>query len=472
VAGAGDLALIAVATLRMTEGDYLALRQHLFPGDGNEAAAIALCGRLDAGPHQVLLIREIHPVPYEVCTIHSPVTVAWPSNWLDPLLTRAARENLSVVKFHSHPNHYPKFSGQDDESDQRLFDGIQGWLDDDRPHGSVVMLPNGDLFGRMIDGDGGHHPLDKIAAVGDTIRFWHHNPPALPANLKGVGRNTSAFGAMMTADLAKLTAAVGGASGTGSPTLEQMGRLGFGRIVPIDSQLAEIRNLNRIVNCTRADAENGETKVAIARRAIEAMGLGSVVDDQPLNLVSREAVSAVAACDVIIGCLDSAEGRDILNRISTYYLLPYVDIGVSIVALEDGTIDQVNGIVHYLQPGKSSLLSRGAYTAEQVGIDAMRRRNPEVYADRLKEKYIRGAAEDAPAVVSINMTMAGMAVTELLSRLYTIRNEHESRYATTRVNFCEMTMDHEPEKGQCLVLVKYVGRGDANPPLGLPELSR
>ena len=158
--------------------------------------------------------------------------------------------------------------------------------------------------------------------------------------------------------------------------LEQAGRLGFGRIVTIDPQAVEVRNLNRIVNAQRADADSEASKVAVARRAIEAMGLGSAVEDYAIDLVSHEAVQAVAGCDVIFGCVDSAEGRDVLNRISTYYLIPYIDVGVGIVALPDGTIDQVNGAVHYIQPGKSSLLSRRAYRPEQVSADALRRSNP------------------------------------------------------------------------------------------------
>lgn len=457
--------------LRLTGEQYATIRAHLFPGDGNEAAVIGLCGRLDAAPHRRLLLRDIHPVPYEVCTARSPVSVRWPVSWLDPLLERAERENLSIVKFHSHPSDYDCFSEVDDHSDHHLFEGIQAWFDRDLPHASVVMIEDGRLFGRTIEGAGVFTPLKTIAVVGDDIRFWHHEPPALPERLTGVGRQAAAFGSRMTAELSALSVAVVGASGTGSIMLEQAGRLGFGRVVTIDPQAVEVRNLNRIVNADRTDADNEAPKVAVARRAIEAMGLGSNVEDHPIDLVSREAVEAVAGCDVIFGCVDSAEGRDVLNRISTYYLLPYVDVGVGIVALPDGTIDQVNGAVHYIQPGKSSLLSRRVYRPEQVAADALRRSNPALYAERRREKYIEGADEDAPAVITINMTMAALAMNELLSRLYLVRNGRNANYAATRMNFAEMTLDSDPEKGCCMVLARHLGKGDTNPLLGLPELS-
>lgn len=459
-----------VFALRLTGDQYASIRAHLFPGDGNEAAVIGLCGRLDVPPHYRLLLREIHPVPYAVCTARTPESVIWPVSWLDPLLERARQQNLSIVKFHSHPSDYRRFSPIDDMSDRRLFEGIDGWLDHDLTHGSVVMLADGSMFGRSISA-GNFLPLKTIGMAGNDIRFWHHESPVLPEPLMGVGRPAPAFGKKMTADLAALSIAFVGGSGTGSIGLEQAGRLGFGRIVTIDPQTVEIRNLNRIVNARRADADAGTNKVAVARRSIEAMGLGSLVEDHPVDLVSREAILAVAGCDVIFGCVDSAEARDVLNRISTYFLMPYIDVGVGIVALPDGTIDQVNGAIHYIQPGRSSLLSRRAYRPEQVAADAMRRRNPAQYAETLREKYIVGANEDAPAVISINMTMAALAMNELLARLYPIRNASNAQYATIRMNFTEMIIEHDPESGPCPVLERDVGVGGTDPLLGLPELS-
>ena len=87
-------------------------------------------------------------------------------------------------------------------------------------------------------------------------------------------------------------------------------------------------------------------------------------------------IEAVADADIIFGCVDSAEARDVLNRVSTHYLIPYIDVGVQIGALPDGTIDRIDGVVHYIQPGGSSLLAREAYRVSQVSADALKRRNP------------------------------------------------------------------------------------------------
>jgi molybdopterin/thiamine biosynthesis adenylyltransferase len=461
----------ALVALSLTEQQHGTLHGHLFPGDGKEAAAIALCGRRDGLERHRLLVREIHPIPYDVCSLRAPDAIRWPVEWLDPLLDRAAAEGLSVVKFHSHPADYRRFSAVDDQSDTALFPGIHGWVDRPIIHASVVMLQDGTLFGRSVDADGGFAPLHMITCVGDDIRTWHARDPVPSARALRVGRPTPAFGHRMTAECGQLSAAVVGASGMGSIIIEQLARLGFGRLVLADPERAEHKNMNRIVNATWQDAEDGVPKVEIARRAIEAMQLGTKVEIYAGNLVRRDIVEAVAGCDIIFGCVDSAEGRDVLSRISSYYLLPYIDVGVRIGALMDGTIDRIDGVVHYIKPGGSSLYSRQAYRQSQVAADALRRSNPLLYAERQREKYIDGVEEEAPAVISVNMTVAAMAVNEMLARLYLTRNQPNRSFATLRINLAEMEIEAVPEGDPCPLFGPVVGVGDIEPPLNLPELS-
>ena len=44
-----------------------ALRWHLFPGDGKEAVAFALCGRHRGTAHDVLVVNDIMPIAYADC---------------------------------------------------------------------------------------------------------------------------------------------------------------------------------------------------------------------------------------------------------------------------------------------------------------------------------------------------------------------------------------------------------------------
>ena len=103
-----------------------------------------------------------------------------------------------------------------------------------------------------------------------------------------------------------------------------------------------------------------------------------------------------------------------MNRLATFYLQPYFDVGIKIEADGVGGVEQVCGTVHYLQPGKSSLLSRGTYTMEQVRAAGLCRTNPAAYATELHSKYLVGVQEERPAVMSVNMQFASLAVNEFL----------------------------------------------------------
>ena len=461
----------SAVTLSLTAGHHASLQNHLFPGDGKEAAAIGLCGRRAGIARCRLLVRELHPVPYDMCSMREPDAIRWPVDWLDPLLNRAATEGLSIVKFHSHPADYRRFSEIDNRSDAALFPGIHAWVGDRGVHASVVMVEDGTLFGRSVAADGSFEPLRTITRVGDDIKVWHVRDPVPSRRALQVGRPTPAFGHRMTAELNQLTIVVVGCSGTGSIVIEQLARLGVGHLILIDPERVDYKNLNRIPNATWRDAEEGVMKVEVARRSIEGMGLGTIIETYAVNLVNRAAVEAVAGSDVIFGCVDSAEGRDVLNRISAYYLIPYIDVGVRIGALIDGTIDRIDGVVHYLRPDGSSLLSRQAYRQSQVAADALKRSNPELYAERQREKYIDNVDEEAPAVVSVNMTIAAMAVNEMLARFYQTRNVPNGRFAITRFNLAEMDIEAEAEGGPCPMFARVAGLGDISPMLDLPELS-
>jgi len=169
--------------------------------------------------------------------------------------------------------------------------------------------------------------------------------------------------------------------------------------------------------------------------------------------------------------MDGAEGRHLLNRIATFYNLPYFDVGVRLDADGVGGIERIAGAIHYLQPGLSSLLSRGLYTLEQVESESLKRVNPEDYRQRLDEGYVRGVDEDRPAVVSVNALMASLLINEFLSRIHPHRNLPNDSYAQVGVNLSEMQFFPERESSPCEVLRKHVGRGDTDPLLERPALS-
>lgn len=458
-------------TLTLTGAQHEQLKRHLFPGDGREAVAVMLCGRRSGDRRHRLLVREIHALGVGGYAERSASSVIWHPGSIEALLERASAERLSVIKVHSHPSGHPRFSTVDNIGDARLLPMVRGWVEGDLLHGSVVMLPGGEMFGRVLADCDELVPLVSVNVVGDDLTFWYANPVDASATPGFLVSHAQVFDRGTIERIRRLSVAVVGCSGTGSPVVEQLVRLGVGEIVLVDDDRMEERNVNRILNSTRNDVDTRRFKVDVLGDAVERIGLGTRVVRLRTNLWDPDAIRAVAECDVVIGCVDTVDARYLLNRLATYYLLPYFDVGVRLVAAPEGGVREVCGTVHYLQPGRSSLLSRGLFTLAEVAAAGLRRTDPIAHAQNLKEGYIRGVVGSRPAVVSVNMLAAALTVHELLARLHPYREEQNSQHASVAFSLASMELISEFEEAVCEVLANCLGLGDTIPLLGLIELA-
>lgn len=458
-------------SLRLTERQHSDLKGHLFPGDGKEAVALILCGRCKGRERHVFAARKIQLVPHESCIEREPDRVVWPTRYVDPLLADALKYDLAIAKIHSHPTGYSGFSESDDSADLSFLGSVHNSLETGQPHLSAVMLPDGRIFARVLLADNSFSPVESVTVAGDDLRYWHvERDFSLP---EFALRHAQAFGAGTAQLLRRLRIAVIGCSGTGSPLIAQLVRLGVGHLVLVDPDRTEEKNLNRISFTTFKDATKGRLKVEVIAEAIGRIGLGTKVVTFADYLDRPGVVRAVAECDLAFGCMDSMSGRDLLNRLATFYSLPYIDLGVQLRAKPGGGIDQIVGAVHYLQPGLSSLFSRGVYDYDVVRAELMKRNDPHEYERQLKEKYIKGVQEDSPAVISVNTQVASMAVNELLARIHCFRYEPNEEFAAQWIAFHEGQIFRKAERDLrlCPVLQKQVGRGDTVPLLDRPDLS-
>lgn len=456
-------------SLRLTQGQHAQLKAHLFPGDGNESVALLLCGRREGSERKILTVHDILPIPDADCTSRSPERVTWPTHRVDQLVARAYGNRRAIVKIHSHPTGYGQFSQTDDYSDRTLFASVCSLLADGLPHGSLVMMPTGEIFGRLV-GDGAIlESIATIMVVGDDIKIWGEGSGGRSEVF--VLRHAQAFGRRTTNLLRSCSVAVIGCSGTGSIVVELLARLGVGRVVLIDPDVVEEKNLNRIVSSGKEDSYLATPKVQVLAKSIARMGFGTEVQPIQSNLVDADAVRAVAGCDFVFGCMDGYEGRHVLSRLATFYTLPYFDVGVRLDADGFGGIAGISGAVHYLQPGLSTMIDRGVFTMKQVEADGLRRTDPEMYRRQKREGYIRGIVEDRPAVISVNTFYAALCVNEFLARLHAYRNQDNGYYAELGVSLAEMQFYPEPESRVASSLSRNVGAGDVVPLLGMPSLS-
>jgi hypothetical protein len=276
-----------------------------------------------------------------------------------------------------------------------------------------------------------------------------------------------AFGKGTVRKLNRMKIGVVGCSGTGSPTIEQLKRLGIGELVIVDPDFVDFLNLNRILNTTYKDAEDKLLKVDVMKRSIEEVGFGTKVITFATHISVREVVKELADCDVLFSCVDGAEGRHVLNLISSYYVIPLFDMGVKLIADGHGGIDGIHGSVHYVQPLGSSLLSREQYDLVQLQAESQRRVDKEEYE---RNRYLARVNEGSPAVISINMQAAAIAVNEFLARIHVYRNINNRDVDVIRIMYSDCALYYETFTTACPYFSRFTGIGDMDPLLNNIEL--
>jgi hypothetical protein len=457
----------ANVTLAIQARHHEIAHRHLFPGDGKEAAAILLCATCE-GSRRRLLVRDILLVPHNEC-VRTAVHVTWPGEWIEKAIERAESDGLTIVLLHSHPGDYFDFSDVDDHSDRSTMVSMLEAFG--REHGSAVMVPSGAMIARLYKRDLQATPIDLVTMGGDEIHFWWH-----PESI-GRGRRAPpmAFTSAMTKDLGLLTAVLIGVSGTGSIVGEQLLRTGFGRVIAIEFDRVEGKNLNRILNTTLEDAQLKRLKVEVYAKAATRHRHDCVVSQMPMSVVTREAVLAASEGDVVFCCVDTYDARLIADRIAAAFLMPLFDMGVAIPTRKVGknstAIADVCGRIDYVYPGGSTLADRGVYTPEALAAEALQRSDPNAFAEQLAAGYFRGFGEQAPSVISLNMRAACQAFNEFLARTYPFRQEPNEKYAQSRFSLAANDEAHMAESEFLRDENPVLGRGLQEPLLNMLDLA-
>lgn len=456
--------------LRICEEDFDVIRKHLFPEDGKEAIAFALCGRAQAEDRLIFTVKEILTIPYERCEREEDY-LHWKTEDVLPIMNKAMNQHMAIMRIHSHPGGWPHFSKFDLATDEEFFGSLmKGWCEDDLPHLSAIMLPGGKILGRVYYANGSVQDLDSALIVGERLRMTlYEDEQSEDVPPEEALRNIQAFGEGTYNTFKRLRIGVVGCSGTGCHIIEQLARLQVGELVLVDPDGIEARNLNRLIGTKKDDI--GKLKTVFYKNYVEQMGIGVDVLSFPENLYqSDSARRALSTCDVIFGCVDSSSGRLLMNQISTFYLIPYVDIGVGLEADGRGNVSYIGAQMDYLIPGKSSLRSRKFISNDDAAAELEKLFNPEMYEQHKKEHYIRNVDVERPAVISINGMIANLAVLNLIDRFVGYR--YEPMYANIRILLRgdDIIKQLENDYPEDEALMRFKGRGDYEPFVNMPCL--
>lgn len=446
----------------LLESQLAELHELLFDRPGVEGAAFLLCGESQSERGVKLIAHAIVPIAEENFLRREVDGLSISSAALTRIAKLAKYEGLSVVFAHSHPEGFADFSDQDDQEEERLIPFLQARVPD-RVHGTLVLTES-DIRGRLYV----PHRIssDSILVVGQRFRMWsptQENPIA-----PFFDRQVRAFGHDIQRLFAKLHIGIVGLGGTGSPVAEQLCRLGVGRLSLFDGDRLDITNVNRVYGSTTADA--GILKVDIAKRHLENIGLGTVIEVFPKHITEFDTALTLRDCDIVLGCTDKEIPRAILIQLSVRYSIPVLDLGV-LISSEGGKISGVHGRVTTLFAGEACLFCRGRISPEAIRIEGLSDADRE---RQIRDGYAPELQEPAPAVIAFTSATASAAVSELLHRLTGFMgNDRQSSEVLLALDQSRVRTNRIEPRENCLCSDQSIwGRGDAKPYLDMVWTTR
>lgn len=393
--------------------DFSALQNHLLEDPTNEQAAYLLCGVSQNSDTCRWLVRRILPIPREGFLRKEQYGLTVSAAFTDAVLQQCRNEGLSVALVHSHPfdRGYTRYSYTDDRGEASLFDVYYKRLPH-FPHASLLFGADC-VTGRHWTPGGEKIPLDEVRIIGRSISVLRL-AGAEKQHISPIHqRQVLAFGKEGQNRIMSTTAAVVGVGGTGSITAEQLARLGIGRVILIDHDRIEASNLSRVFGSVEADAETGVLKVEALARWIAQVAPGTKVEAYAESVVQSHAAMVLRGADVVFGCTDNHTSRALLNQLSFQYLIPYIDMG-NRLATDGVRVTGGSGRVVVMTPLSPCLWCYQDIRAQRITEESL---PPDEREKLEREGYVEGADVQAPSVVSLNTTIAGLAVTEFLNLL-------------------------------------------------------
>ena len=362
-----------------------------------------------------LLGRALYWVPAEAYWDRSPSSMSITPEGYVPALGLAERDGAIAIWLHTHPRGAPLPSKRDmvvDDAIAEVFRLRSG----SQYYGTVIASPNGptlDLTGTLQKEAMATEPIDRFWLVGDRWRLQ----PAYDRKVQHVDmamfdRNVRAFGASVQQAIGMLRIAVVGAGGTGSAIAEQLVRLGARNLLLLDADTLSASNVTRVYGSTMLHV--GRPKVAVLSRNLKRIA-PDLRCETLIGMCTEEPIARkLAGIDLVFGCTDDNAGRLVLSRLSTYYLLPVIDVGVLLSSDRCGQLTGIDGRVTVLCPGNACLLCRKRVDTVRAAAEMLTPHERKKLAD---EGYAPALPGTEPAVVSFTTMVGSWAVNELLERL-------------------------------------------------------
>lgn len=442
-------------SVTISQQDALALRGALFTEDGCENFAVLFCGSVLDPSGLRLLAREWWPTPPEAYRERLSYHLEISPSFLNRVIDHAAGRGLSPVLVHSHPRaSRAEYSPSDDYGEGRLLPVLAQLVPGLTP-ASLLMTPD-EIRGRHLIG-GKFVSMGRVSVVGLMTETYSQPAEEGEDDLEEFDRQVRAIGASGQRTLNALRVGIIGLGGTGSAVSEQLVRLGIRDFVLVDPDQVERSNLSRLWGTLHADV--GREKVNVITDHLRTISPTVAIRAIRSTVVRQQVLQELRDRDLIFACTDNHWSRAVINRFAHQYLVPAVDMGIRLDA-RGGRVSAVGGQVSLVGAGLSCLRCSGLINAERVRSEAM----PVTERKQLAlEGYVEGLDDPEPSVISLNTTVAGLAVTagvSLFTALLGGRSPLQLRYDATRGVVFPVDARHDPGCDVCSNTDGVKGLGD------------
>jgi molybdopterin-synthase adenylyltransferase len=387
--------------IALAEDDARLIRQHLL-GGAEERCAVLFCNVAKNARRVRVLVHDIQ-FPEEADYTRKGKFEAELSPLLVARVTKRARVHKETLIFaHSHPgDHPPQFSPIDDKGETILAQFLSHRVPAS-PHCALVVSAGG-LRARSL----GSKAEARVVSVGKTRDVLFDPLESREKIDETFDRQVRAFGPEGQRQIQKLRIGIVGLGGTGSIVSQQLTHLGVRDFLLVDPDRIETTNLNRIANATHSDLD--ANKVCVAARYIRSVAPHAHIEEIVADVVRDGVARRLLDTDFIFGCTDSHGSRAVLQHICYQYLIPYIDMGVSIVT-RHSAVEYIVGRSQLLAPGLACFACANLLDAGEVRRDMMTER------ERTEDPYLQGEFRTpAPAVMSLNGTIASLSMSMFLS---------------------------------------------------------
>jgi molybdopterin/thiamine biosynthesis adenylyltransferase len=346
-----------------------------------------------------LVIRESLIPPASAYAVRTRVRAQLRPEFVAEVTARARRNQNSIVFAHTHPfDGVSDFSSVDDAGEKELREFLRHRMPEP-VHATLLVTPENSVA-RVL----GQRTRIRVVGVGRRILWGEQSGPT--RGRRRYDRQLRIFGRDGQAILKSIRVAIVGLGGTGTVVLQQLAHLGVHRFLLVDPDIVDETNLNRLIGANSKDV--GKSKVSVAAAWVKRINPSAKIDNAKESVLLERSARLLLDSDFVFCCTDSEGSRAVLNQLAYQYLVPVIDMGV-VIAAQKGRVANIAGRTQMLAPGLPCLTCANLLDAEQVRRDLL------TDFERQADPYIVGDHEPAPAVVSLNSTIASLATTMFLN---------------------------------------------------------